>query len=892
MHPASGQLARGARHAVARRFGDGELGRLSGEHRFSSAFAPTAPLAVSVHASVGNIAPRQRSHAPLSSAAGLQLGSFTTAGGLGSVRDSSVVYADQKAFSSDEMESLDEPLAFVNRYAEALDVLVPNLANQESLRRRSKIKYKTPLAAQPPGTGKTELGCNLTAILRRPREADAKTEAHVAERLRTAWCWGGEAAKKVDEALRDGRDENLVVRTLLATYPHHHDTVLRLKRTEPLIVNMKGLVTPDFGWGFDAALAYAIYCQAGGLDGSDPATCIAFVAQDPTLQSAVGAVKAIMRERGGDPLLLVLDDITDLGHPDFEGYFKSVPRTSTLHRAMIALSMPLQKLHAIPRCFVYCTGRSLWPSSRALVDSTSPLIVQPTLLQPLSAADIMESLMTTTEPSGHPLLDSMGIAPDTVGYFASRAQALTGGIGRVLQFLLRARQREVISSSSPALLQSREEVDAALERLMPRLAKIPGTVLRVDWDGPSVAAAAGEVPAWASRKDQQERLLLRLARMLLLDSPFDPDACIDEVGGSSMRVSDAAVVLGLSYGPAPAPASDAPAAVADGRSSCTHLRLIAGEWLSRSLLAEPFVADRPALLSSVQLLATMRSFGGTMRGRPFELLCADALCFRSFTKPDAELRSLLPHLSRSARGSDRVPRLQVLALPKAVGTARRLSDDAKAELLRHRERWTGAATISTQDLPWLLSEWLPVGCLGVPADAQSGSQDLFLRLGGGVVGFALKAVSASSGTDWSDVRDELAKAPALPPHVPYTLVLWSLHLAPQLRAALSSATSAVYDHGNWRQLRSGALQKRNARDAGGRAFTVTVAASQELVVANPHAPCGGGLRELLGSGVFNKLHCMTSSSAAHEIAHLAEWMTSANVDASVSASASAPTASA
>jgi hypothetical protein len=893
MHPAGGQLAswlaRGARRAVARPYGDGELGRVSGERRFSTAFAPTALLAASVHASVGSIAPRQRPHVPQGSAAGLQLASFTTAG-LG--RDSSVMYAEQSAVSGGETESLKKPLAFVNRYAEALDVLVPNLDNQECVRDGLDVKFSTPLAAQPPGTGKTALGRNVTAILRRPREADVETEAHVAERLRTAWCWGGEAAKNVDEALRDGRDENLVVRTLLAIFPHQHDTVLRLKRTEPLVLQMKGLVTPRFGLDFDGALAYAIFCNARGLRGSRPETRAAFLAQDLAQQSAVGVVEKVIEERGGDPLLLVLDDITDLGHTRFAEYFHGEAQRTPLHRAMTELSISLQLLHAIPRCFVYCTGRSLWLSSRALIGSTSPLIVQPTLLQPLSAADIKESLMTTTEPSGHPLLDSMRIAPHMVDYFASRAQALTGGIGRVLQFLLRARQREVINSSSPALLQSREEVDAVLERLMPRLAKIPGMVLRVDWDGPSAAAAAGEVPAWASRQDQQERLLLRLARMLVLDSSFDPDACIDEVGGSSMRVSDAAVVLGLSYGPAPAPASDAPAAVADGRSSRTHLRLIAGEWLTRSLLAEPFIADRPALLTSVQLLATMHSFGGTMRGRPFELLCADALCFRSFTKSDAELRSLLPHLSLSARGSDRVPRLQVLALPKAVDAARRLSDDAKAALLRHRERWAGAKTISTHDLPWLLSEWLPVGCLGVPADAQSGSQDLFLRLGGGVVGFALKAASASSGTGWSDVRDELAKAPALPPHVPYTLVLWSLHLAPQLRAALGSATSAVYDHGNWRQLRSGTLQKRKARHTGGDAFTVTVAASQELVIANPHAPCGGGLRELLGSGVFNKLHGMTSSSAAHEIAHLAEWMPSADVDVSVSASASAPTASA
>jgi hypothetical protein len=76
-----------------------------------------------------------------------------------------------------EQEALKKPLAFVNRYAEALDVLVPNLANHECLREGLDVKYDTPLAAQPPGTGKTLLGRNITAILCRPREADAAAEA-------------------------------------------------------------------------------------------------------------------------------------------------------------------------------------------------------------------------------------------------------------------------------------------------------------------------------------------------------------------------------------------------------------------------------------------------------------------------------------------------------------------------------------------------------------------------------------------------------------------------------------------------------------------------------------------------------------------------------------------
>jgi hypothetical protein len=258
-----------------------------------------------------------------------------------------------------EQEALKKPLAFVNRYAEALDVLVPNLANHECLREGLDVKYDTPLAAQPPGTGKTLLGRNITAILRRPREADAAAEAAIAERLRTAWCWGGGAAPAVELALRDPREENLVLRTLLAHFPHHEDTLLKLKHVAPLVIQMKGLVTPEFGFGFDRALAYAIFCAARGLRGTRPATKAAFLALDSTLQSTSGMVEQLVEEGNGAPVVLVLDDITDLALPVFDAYFATVPRSLSLHRAMAQLSATLQLLHGIPRCFVFCTGRSL-----------------------------------------------------------------------------------------------------------------------------------------------------------------------------------------------------------------------------------------------------------------------------------------------------------------------------------------------------------------------------------------------------------------------------------------------------------------------------------------------------------------------------------------------------
>lgn len=68
-------------------------------------------------------------------------------------------------------EHLYFPLAFVDRSAEAFDVYFPNLCNHEALRMKADVKMTTPLAAQPPGTGKTVLGRNLIAVVRGPRES-------------------------------------------------------------------------------------------------------------------------------------------------------------------------------------------------------------------------------------------------------------------------------------------------------------------------------------------------------------------------------------------------------------------------------------------------------------------------------------------------------------------------------------------------------------------------------------------------------------------------------------------------------------------------------------------------------------------------------------------------
>lgn len=208
-----------------------------------------------------------------------------------------------------------------------------------------------------------------------------------------------------------------------------------------------------------------------------------------------------------------------------------------------------------------------------------------------------------------------------------------------------------------------------------------------------------------------------------------------------------------------------------------------------------------------------------------------------------------------------------------------MSAAEKAALMLSRGNWClSRKQIHTDDLPWLLADWLPEGCLGVPADAQPGSQDFFLRLNGGVVGFALNTAGESSPTHWSAVRDELSKAPALPAGFTYTLVLWSLNLAPEMRNVLGTADMLRCDTGVW-CLTDSKLEKaqppRGASAAAGVHKAMqpefTVGDSMDLVVANPHAPTGGGLHELVGSRVLATLQDMSRRTGGLSVALLADW---------------------
>lgn len=243
-----------------------------------------------------------------------------------------------------------------------------------------------------------------------------------------------------------------------------------------------------------------------------------------------------------------------------------------------------------------------------------------------------------------------------------------------------------------------------------------------------------------------------------------------------------------------------------------------------------------------------------MRGRAMELLCAEAVyaqhwqhqCQRQWADPVLTLAASVPACSGTALANAAVKQLACVAIPPVTPDAPRLSPTGKKRLLASRDL-TSASAVHAADVQWLLTEWLQPGTLAIPADAKNVLHSMFLRVEGGVVGFAFKACGAA-GITWGDVRAELARVPAMRGEQQYVLVLYSLHLSPPLQLALGGQAQRVFGPGCWKVTPAHQLKTAGTRAA--RGFVFKVPERTQLVVVNPHA---GGLDQLLGAGVARAL---------------------------------------
>src|SRR5205085_962427 len=168
------------------------------------------------------------------------------------------------------------------------------------------------------------------------------------------------------------------------------------------------------------------------------------------------------------------------------------------------------------------------------------------------------TLQLTLDDTGRPLADTIGVDAAVRPYLAAQAVRATGGGGRALEYLLRALQKPELGP-----LRSTHDVDVALRRVSEDVVSMTGVRLQVAWDGPTFET--DEVPDALRQRAVQLRLVRMLARLLLLDAAFEPEASIT-LGSTRVRLVDAAVVLGFSYVPATSAAEAPGQAAADGGS--------------------------------------------------------------------------------------------------------------------------------------------------------------------------------------------------------------------------------------------------------------------------------------------------------------------------------------
>ena len=768
------------------------------------------------------------------------------------------------AFLQKSREDPGDPLAFVNRYTETVDVLIPNLDNQRAIvQHESVYKPLSPLAVQPPGTGKTLLGLNLSNVLNRPRE-DAKVEAFVASRLKDAWSSkrmiGFQTA--LDEALHDPREENLVMRLLLVLYPDLQQMLLDLKTVTPLLVKMNNLEYPPLAPNFATALGAAIFSAARPefADYSFKELIDAYSKFTIHALTPVGVVKTLKRNNNNKPVMLVLDGIQDLQTTDYSPFFKNINRDLPLHRAMLGLSAELQLLHMIPGCFVLSTGHSLWPAINALHGVGSPLFGAPVLLYPMNAKDLEESLMLTYGVSdSSSLARELGVSIESLSYFLERVIAVTGGLGCAVQFLVRYWH---IADPQP-FCNSKAEVDVNLQKHQSTITSSGVLNIHARLDG-----SINDVTI-------RSQTLRQLALMLILNKPFDQDS---KLSTSSLKISDAAVLFGFNYAPAG-----------------PQLRLVAGEWSIHGLAEE---TDDPSTRVMLHLLESFeRVEPTTFRSRTFELLTAG--CFRvrcelAATSNAATISKVFPHFKGTAVENVSPRRnMSIVVIPKVTSTNKKVLFQKSKEKLIETHSFTGIPTLNPNYLPWLLTDWLKDDEIAIPATGQSDSQDAFIRLPGNhILGLAFKAAKTDPGSGWLQLQEEIDKAPKLlcnkeESSFTYTLVLYSLHLHEDLRAVVGERDSIVLGAGKWYYDESELIIKQHGKSEvkkedqnvkkedkvkkGAKVKeakkVLVVPLGMEVVIVNPSSVADGGLVSLFGSSALKKMKDTVNGSTSHE-----EWL--------------------
>lgn len=116
-------------------------------------------------------------------------------------------------------------------------------------------------------------------------------------------------------------------------------------------------------------------------------------------------------------------------------------------------------------------------------------------------------------------------------------------------------------------------------------------------------------------------------------------------------------------------------------------------------------------------------------------------------------------------------------------------------------------------------------------------------------------------------------------NVGWSLVFWSLNLAPELHCAVSDVDAYLLESGSW-SLQDACLVRCPPLDP---LSLLEVSAHVEVVVVNPRSPAGGGLAGLIGPHALHGLQEIANDKP-FDVSCLAEWMGLRGEEASASSS--------
>lgn len=680
-------------------------------------------------------------------------------------------------------------------------------------------KLKLPLAAQIMGTGKTALGRNIIAVLRRPRETDPTMIEEVRQRLarsKTLLYLSPELASSIlDSALRREEDETLVARVLREYLAYEYSfspdarnradlKVDAVKGAHTIVVTMGALSTGQRHDSLGSALAASIAKHLGV----------------PEVASRdVGDTCTKCRTLLGNRLvLLVLDDIADIAtseHAKMWDYDSDSDSKAVTVSAMHALRRELNKIHCVEGWMLYCTGRAHLLSMAALVGLHSPLHPVHILLSPLSSSDVLE--MIEIDPRLAQKWPDQAVRKHVADLVAERS----GGIGRIIVNAL-------------SFLRGVHTIEAVEEEAC----RFETTAVPHDVDS--------IIPRAMDSDELTDPSLLSLVGMLVLRSCCFRHNDRVRTGGKEVLMTSVLTSCGFHYAPPPLDTSSniAAAATASASMSSTSSQVdtdlasptfdrretivlpIAGRW---QIIALSSRLRHASGAFAVHLLHSMRMVGGSSRRTPFELICIEnayrlSSCLASSSSSQSSdassstaaassssasstvsaaspltarqrMGDLLPHLQGSPAADWTIGRLRVIAIPKVTERSSLLSSEEKTVAMSDRSKWNVSrrSTILPQDVHWLISQWLTIDTLAVPTEL-SGSQDWFIRAKEGLVGVSNKFLKA--GLSFADVTKEVAKAPPLmhsdstqPPQQrpPYVLLSYS----PKMNATLQKALEGL-----------------------------------------------------------------------------------------------------